>query len=28
VVLPEGWLDDSDGTGCVLHEDADETTGG
>jgi nifR3 family TIM-barrel protein len=28
VVLPEGWLDDTDGTGCVLHEDAGETTGG
>ncbi|MGA8255509.1 MAG: tRNA dihydrouridine synthase DusB [Nocardioides sp.] len=28
VVLPEGWLDDTDGTGCVLREDAGETTGG
>jgi len=28
VVLPDGWLDDTDGTGCVLHEDANETTGG
>ncbi|WP_281289826.1 tRNA dihydrouridine synthase DusB [Nocardioides rubriscoriae] len=28
VVLPEGWLDDTDGTGCVLREDAAETTGG
>ena len=22
VVLPEGWLDDTDGTGCGLREDA------
>ncbi len=28
VVLPQGWLDDTDGTGCVLREDADEPTGG
>jgi nifR3 family TIM-barrel protein len=28
VVLPEGWLDDTDGTGCVVREDANETTGG
>jgi nifR3 family TIM-barrel protein len=28
VVLPEGWLDDTDGTACVLREDAGETTGG
>ena len=28
VVLPEGWLDDTDGTGCGLREDASETTGG
>jgi nifR3 family TIM-barrel protein len=28
VVLPDGWLDDTDGTGEVLHEDANETTGG
>ncbi len=28
VALPEGWLDDTDGTGCVLREDAGETTGG
>ena len=28
VVLPDGWLDDTDGTGAVLREDADETTGG
>ena len=28
VVLPEGWLDDADGAGCVLQEDANETTGG
>jgi nifR3 family TIM-barrel protein len=28
VVLPEGWLDDTDGTGCGLREDATETTGG
>jgi hypothetical protein len=28
VALPEGWLDDTDGTGCVVREDAAETTGG
>ena len=28
MVLPEGWLDDTDGTGCVVREDANETTGG
>lgn len=28
VVLPDGWLDDTDGRGSVLQEDADETTGG
>jgi nifR3 family TIM-barrel protein len=28
VVLPQGWLDDTDGRGAVLREDADETTGG
>ena len=28
VVLPEGWLDDADGSGCHLQEDANETTGG
>ena len=28
VVLPEGWLDDTDGTGCVVAEDASETSGG
>jgi nifR3 family TIM-barrel protein len=28
VVLPEGWLDDTDGRGVVVREDADETTGG
>jgi hypothetical protein len=28
VALPDGWLDDTDGTGAVLREDADETTGG
>jgi nifR3 family TIM-barrel protein len=28
VVLPEGWLDDTDGRGAILREDADETTGG
>jgi hypothetical protein len=35
VVLPEGWLDDTDGTdgcgpegGVVAREDAGETTGG
>ena len=28
VVLPEGWLDDTDGRGSHLREDANETTGG
>ncbi|HET7689752.1 MAG TPA: tRNA dihydrouridine synthase DusB [Nocardioidaceae bacterium] len=28
VVLPEGWLDDTDGSGCVLREETAETTGG
>lgn len=28
VVLPEGWLDDADGTECQLWEAVDETTGG
>ncbi|WP_374220846.1 tRNA dihydrouridine synthase DusB [Nocardioides sp. SYSU D00038] len=28
VVLPEGWLDDTDGTGSGLAEDAHEVTGG
>lgn len=28
VVLPEGWLDDADGSGCHVQEDASETTGG
>ncbi len=28
VVLPEGWLDDTDGTSLRLTEDATETTGG
>lgn len=28
VVLPDGWLDDTDGRGSHLHEDVDETTGG
>ena len=28
VVLPEGWLDDTDGRGCLLREDATEVTGG
>jgi nifR3 family TIM-barrel protein len=28
VVLPEGWLDDTDGRGSVVREDANETTGG
>ncbi|MFC5730779.1 tRNA dihydrouridine synthase DusB [Nocardioides vastitatis] len=28
VVLPEGWLDDADGSGCSIHEAVDETTGG
>ncbi len=28
VALPEGWLDDADGSGTHVQEDADETTGG
>ncbi len=28
VVLPEGWLDDTDGTACGLREDASELSGG
>ena len=28
VALPEAWLEDTDGTGCGLTEDASETTGG
>jgi nifR3 family TIM-barrel protein len=28
VVLPEGWLDDTDGTDCSVREDATEVTGG
>ncbi len=28
VVLPEGWLDDADGSDCHLWEEVDETTGG
>jgi hypothetical protein len=28
VVLPEGWLDDTDGTGAMLREDAAEHSGG
>ena len=28
VVLPEGWLDDADGSGCHVQEDTTETTGG
>jgi hypothetical protein len=28
VVLPEGWLDDTDGSSLRLTEDASETTGG
>jgi nifR3 family TIM-barrel protein len=28
VVLPEGWLDDTDGTACIVTEDASETSGG
>jgi hypothetical protein len=28
VVLPQGWLDDTDGTGTVLREDASELSGG
>ncbi|MCW2760265.1 MAG: putative TIM-barrel protein nifR3 family [Marmoricola sp.] len=28
VALPDGWLEDTDGTGCVVREEATETTGG
>lgn len=28
VALPEGWLDDTDGVGCLIREDAGETSGG
>ncbi|CUR54272.1 putative tRNA-dihydrouridine synthase [metagenome] len=28
VVLPEGWLDDTDGSGCSVREEASETSGG
>jgi hypothetical protein len=28
VALPEGWLDDADGSGVHLQEDPRETTGG
>jgi nifR3 family TIM-barrel protein len=28
VVLPDGWLDDTDGTGCAIQEDAADTSGG
>jgi nifR3 family TIM-barrel protein len=28
VVLPEGWLDDVDGSACVVREDASEMSGG
>jgi nifR3 family TIM-barrel protein len=28
VVLPEGWLDDTDGSGCGLTEELSETSGG
>jgi tRNA-dihydrouridine synthase len=28
VVLPEGWLDDADGTGAVVREEATEVSGG
>jgi len=28
VVLPEGWLDDTDGTGCALREETVELSGG
>jgi len=28
VALPEGWLEDTDGAGCTVREDANETTGG
>ncbi len=28
VVLPQGWLDDTDGTDCALREDTAEMSGG
>jgi nifR3 family TIM-barrel protein len=28
VALPEGWLDDSDGSGCAIAEDSSDTSGG
>jgi hypothetical protein len=28
VALPDGWLDDTDGTDAIVREDASETTGG
>jgi len=28
VVLPEGWLDDTGGSGCALREDSSEMSGG
>ena len=28
VALPEGWLDDTDGAGCAIAEDAQDTSGG
>ncbi len=28
IALPEGWLDDADGSDCHLQEAVDETTGG
>jgi tRNA-dihydrouridine synthase len=28
VVLPEGWLDDTDGSACAVREDASEQSGG
>jgi hypothetical protein len=28
VALPDGWLDDTDGSGSHVHEEATETTGG
>jgi hypothetical protein len=28
VALPDGWLDDADGSGCHVQEDSNETTGG
>jgi hypothetical protein len=27
-VLPDGWLDDTDGTGCSVAEEAGDTSGG